>query len=150
MAPSTFNLFFTGRDDPRHWVIIGEDTKPVLICFETPELGGMSSVKTTVFRNDREHVASFEWAPGNHLGRASIGRRYLPMSQLVAPTGNTGRCFTSADGQRYEWRPSQTSYNLYAPGPAHGILQYTFSHDLLLLESLLALSLNRWIDIHGM
>ncbi|KAF4576447.1 hypothetical protein EYR36_004424 [Pleurotus pulmonarius] len=89
MAPSTFNLFFTGRDDPRHWVIIGEDTKPVLICFETPELGGMSSVKTTVFRNDREHVASFEWAPGNHLGRASIGRRYLPMSQLVAPTGNT-------------------------------------------------------------
>ena len=34
-------------------------------------------------------------------------------------------------------------------GPSHGMLQYTFSHDLLLLEALLALCLNRWIDMRG-
>ena len=35
-------------------------------------------------------------------------------------------------------------------GPAHGFLQYTFTQPLLLLESLLALCLNRWMDVHSM
>jgi hypothetical protein len=35
-------------------------------------------------------------------------------------------------------------------GPSHGMLHYTFSHDPLLLEALLALCLNRWIDWRGM
>lgn len=37
MASTTYDLFFTGRDDPRSCVIIGEDTKPVYFCFETAE-----------------------------------------------------------------------------------------------------------------
>ncbi|KAL0947069.1 hypothetical protein HGRIS_013210 [Hohenbuehelia grisea] len=174
MAPptTTYNLFFTGKDDPRNWVIIGDDVKPVIFCFETqePRAGVVSSVRTLVYRNEREHVASFDWTPGNHLGRATIGTRQLPMSHLVTttPTSNA-RGFISADGHRYEWRPcrdAQSSYDLYAPGnrrigifsryaqatpvgPAHGMLQYTFVQDMLLLESILALSVNRWIDLHG-
>ena len=35
-------------------------------------------------------------------------------------------------------------------GPAHGFLQYTFTQPFLLLESLLALCLNRWMDVHSM
>jgi hypothetical protein len=31
-------------------------------------------------------------------------------------------------------------------GPSHATLEYYFSHDLLLLEALLALNLNRWLD----
>ena len=35
-------------------------------------------------------------------------------------------------------------------GPAHGFLQYNFVQPALLLEALLALSLNRWLDMHTM
>lgn len=34
-------------------------------------------------------------------------------------------------------------------GPSHGTLQYSFSHDLLLLEALITLNLNRWLDWTG-
>jgi len=41
-------------------------------------------------------------------------------------------------------------YNqLTAIGPSHGLIQYTFSNDVLLIEVLLALLLNRWIDMNG-
>jgi hypothetical protein len=36
-----------------------------------------------------------------------------------------------------------------AVGPSHGLFQYTFNNDLLLVEALLALCLNRWIDLYG-
>jgi len=48
MASSTYDLFFTGRDDPRSCVIIGEDTKPVYFCFETAERNLMPNVRTMV------------------------------------------------------------------------------------------------------
>jgi hypothetical protein len=50
MAPTskTYNLFFTGRDDPRSCVIIGEDTKPVYFCFETSERNLMPNIRTMV------------------------------------------------------------------------------------------------------
>lgn len=35
-------------------------------------------------------------------------------------------------------------------GRSTGLLQYTFAHDQLLLYSLLALSLNRWVDMYAM
>lgn len=44
----TFDLFFTGRDDPRRCVIIGEDTRPVYYCFETPDRGNMMNTCTMV------------------------------------------------------------------------------------------------------
>ena len=44
----TYNLFFTGRDDPRSCVIIGEDTKPVYFCFETSERNLMPNIRTMV------------------------------------------------------------------------------------------------------
>jgi len=48
MASNTYDLFFTGRDDPRSCVIIGEDTKPVYFCFETAERNLMPNVRTMV------------------------------------------------------------------------------------------------------
>jgi hypothetical protein len=29
------------------------------------------------------------------------------------------------------------------------LLQYSFNHDSLLIEALVALCVNRWIDLHG-
>ncbi|GLB35397.1 hypothetical protein LshimejAT787_0209620 [Lyophyllum shimeji] len=171
MSPPTYTLFFTGRDDPRCCDIIGEDTRPVYFCFETPERAMMMpNVRTTLYRNNKEACARFEWSPGNHLGSATIGSRQLPMSHLVLPGSSTNaRAFVSADGKKFEWRQrrdNSTSYDLYSSqnvqiaafrrysqttfvGPSHGFLQYTFNHDLLLVEALLALCLNRWIDLHG-
>ena len=37
MTSTTYDIFFTGRDDPRSCFIIGEDTKPIYFCFETTE-----------------------------------------------------------------------------------------------------------------
>lgn len=35
--PPVYEVFFTGRDDPRDGcIIIGEDTKPIFYRFETP------------------------------------------------------------------------------------------------------------------
>ncbi|KAG7092395.1 hypothetical protein E1B28_008752 [Marasmius oreades] len=81
----------------------------------------------------------------------------------------SARGFTSSEGKRFEWRRVQgnpTSYDLYmspdihiaafrrfvsstAVGTSHGLLQYRFTNDILLLESLLSLCLIRWIDLHG-
>ncbi|KAK0210576.1 hypothetical protein DFS33DRAFT_1370995 [Desarmillaria ectypa] len=171
MADPTYDLFFTGRDDPRSCVIIGEDTKPIYLCFDTPERSIAPSIRTTVLSNNKDLVASFDWSPGNHLGRVTIGKRQIPMSHLVRPgSRQNARSFVSSDGRQLEWRKcpnDPTSYDLYvapnfqiaafrryvsstAVGPTHGLLQYKFNHDTLLVEALLALALNRWIDLHGM
>jgi len=169
MAASTYELFFTGRDDPRDGcVVIGRDVKPVFLEFETSD---NPTIRTTIQRNEQV-VAAFDWTPGNHLGRCRIGAREIPMAQLVLPgSAPNARMFLSSDGRRFEWRrrlhDDPNSYDLFtAPntriaifrrfaqltpvGPSHGVLQYAFSHDLLLLEALLALCFNRWIDWRGM
>lgn len=171
MASATYDLFFTGRDDPRCCVIIGEDTKPVYLCFETSERNlVMPNLRTMVYRNNKELCAKLDWSPNDQLGSATIGNRQLPMSHLILPgSTDNARAFFSADGTRFEWRRNYecpTSYDLYSAfnkriaifrryaqatvvGPSHGLLQYTFNHDLLLVESLIALCLNRWVDLHG-
>ncbi|KAF8188400.1 hypothetical protein BJ912DRAFT_1022525 [Pholiota molesta] len=158
MASITYDLFFTGRDDPE---------APVYFCFETTERNLMPNVRTMVYRNNKEVCAKLEWSPGNHLGGATIGSRQIPMSQLVlAGSSNSARAFISADGKRFEWRRNRDSYDLFAAqnmriacfrrivqptaiGPSHAILQYTFTSDWLLIEALVALCVNRWIDLHG-
>ncbi|KAF9533439.1 hypothetical protein CPB83DRAFT_845262 [Crepidotus variabilis] len=172
MSTTTYDLFFTGRDDPRSCVIIGEDSRPVYFCFETTERSMMSNVRTMVYRNDKEFCAKLEWSPGNHLGGVTIGSRELHMSNLVSPGSCIGaRAFVSADGSTFEWRRDRenpASYDLYAHsnrpigafrrfpktkstavGPSHAHFQYSFNHDLLLTEALVALCINRWIDLHG-
>ena len=49
MASDTYDLFFTGRDDPRGCLIIGEDTKPIYFCFETA-VKHLSAARTIVSR----------------------------------------------------------------------------------------------------
>ncbi|KIK59837.1 hypothetical protein GYMLUDRAFT_44305 [Collybiopsis luxurians FD-317 M1] len=172
MNDITYDLFFTGKDDPRACVIIGEDTKPVFFSFETFDRGLAYNTQTIVTRG-KELIASLEWTVGNHLGMATINSRRLPMSHLVLPgsTVNARNFVSSSDGRRYEWRrcyPDGSAYDLFllpsnvriaafrrmhtptVVGPSHALLQYQFSHDLLLLEALLSLCLFRWIDLHGM
>ncbi|KAF9566340.1 hypothetical protein CPC08DRAFT_682742 [Agrocybe pediades] len=171
MASPTYDIFFTGRDDPRSCVIIGEDTKPIYFCFETVERNPLTpTVRTMVYRNNKELCAKLEWSPGNHLGGATIGNRQMPMPHLILPSQTHGaRAFISGDGKKFEWRRSRDvagSYDLFsshnvrlaafrrftqptAIGPSHAILQYTFLHDTLLMEALVALCVVRWVDIHG-
>ncbi|KAF6764785.1 hypothetical protein DFP72DRAFT_322716 [Ephemerocybe angulata] len=170
MASATYHLFFTGRDDPRGCIIIGENTRPIYFCFETAEKS-LSSARTIVYGGDQQYVAKLDWSPGNHLGSATVGNRQLPMSHLVLPGSSPqARAFVS-NGRRYEWRrllEAPTSYDLYSltgvpskigdfrryaqatvVGPSHAMLQYKFDTWDLLVEALLALCLNRWIDLHG-
>jgi hypothetical protein len=44
-----------------------------------------------VYRNGRQHAATFEWTMGTHMGMATIGTKKVPMSNLVAPGGDS-RC----------------------------------------------------------
>lgn len=172
MASATYDLFFTGRDDPRCCIVIGEDTKPIYFCFETIEKT-ISSARTIVYGGDQQYVAKLDWSPGNHLGSATVGSRPpMPISHLVGPGSSPlARAFVSSNGRRYEWRrlpETLTSYDLYAltgvptkiaifrrfaqatvVGPSHAMLQYTFDDWGLLGECLVALSINRWVDLHG-
>ncbi|KAJ7109230.1 hypothetical protein C8R44DRAFT_635324 [Mycena epipterygia] len=169
---ATYNLFFTGRDDPRNCVIIGEDAVPRFFCFETPERQ-INVTRTTVYSNTSSKVASLLFGPGNQLGSVTIGSRTVSMADLVSPGSSpNARTFFSADGRKYEWRrhsAANGAYDLYSLNPSvvriaafrryaeetpvgrsTGLLQYTFAHDQLLLYSLLALSLNRWVDMYAM
>jgi hypothetical protein len=103
MADRAYTLFFTGNDDPRHCIIIGEDTKPIYIEFQTT-ISSLSDTRTTVgfsyvltwiihfeflrFKvyKDEDSVATLYWTMDVHLGRASIGSRQLSMSELVIPS----------------------------------------------------------------
>jgi len=44
----TYQLFFTGRDDPRCCMVIGEDTKPVYLSFDTQESSLNQLIRTNV------------------------------------------------------------------------------------------------------
>ena len=44
----TYQLFFTGRDDPRCCMLIGEDTKPVYLSFDTQETNSHQLIRTSV------------------------------------------------------------------------------------------------------
>jgi len=175
MPPTTHDLFFTGRDDPRGCVIIGEDVKPVYFCFETRERPTPPrSVRTIVYKNAETLCASLEWAPpGTRLGTLAVvgARQAVPMAHLVMPGScPSARAFVgTADGRRYEWRrlrESPTSYDLFSPanqriavfrrfaqptvvGPSHALFQYTFVNDALLVDAIIALCINRWIDLVG-
>jgi len=163
-----FKLYFTGRDDPRDAsIVIGEDTTPIFFEFETAVVAPCLT-RTTVSSN-RRPVAAFDWdADGNRLGVVTVGDRECPMEHLVLPGSSpNARRFQAADGRFYEWRRryrTSESYELYVGpntppiavycryaqatpiGPSHGTLEYSFTDELFLLEALLALNLNRWLD----
>lgn len=105
MSGFSFEIYFTGRDDPRDGcIVIGEDEKPVFFEFETASLSPCST-RTTVrvgpkviqyvmltagprfqICSDRRPVAAFDWdANGDSLGVVAIGDREFPMENLVLP-----------------------------------------------------------------
>lgn len=171
MAPATYDIYFTGsRGNPRQCIIMGEDVEHVFFRFETPEVF-MTNTRTTVYRNKEDVVAAFDWTASNYLGLATVMHRQpFPMSQLVAQGSVPSARAFNLNGMRFEWRRGREdpfSYDLYAPqnvriasyrrfdestpvGPAHGLMQYTFVQPALLLESLLALCINRWLDMNAM
>ncbi|KAG6330628.1 hypothetical protein ID866_8464 [Astraeus odoratus] len=166
MANFPYVVFFTGIDDPRDGCnIIGEDDKPVYFEFEVG-----ASTHTTIYSN-RQPVAALDWGDGSGLRRASISGRDVTADQLTIPGSvPNARAFVSGvDGRIYEWRRSYqepNSYELWAgptqiavfdkfiyqtpTGPSHATLSYNFTDSLFLLEALVTLNLNRWLDMNKM
>ncbi|KAH8117516.1 hypothetical protein DFH11DRAFT_1687498 [Phellopilus nigrolimitatus] len=177
MAPAAYDLYFTGlRATPRQCIIIGEDVEPVFFRFETPEVF-MTNTRTMVskssllprpsgstlsaadqprdiYRNQDETVAAFDWSANNYLGMCSVKHRQsFPMSRLVLPGSSASARAFFLNGSKFEWRRTREdpcSYDATPVGPSHAFLQYTFAQPALLLEALLALSVNRWIDANTM
>jgi len=161
-------LHFTGLDGIRDLRAIGESTKPLFVEFDTGPSHDSPGNRTEIKMN-RTFVATFDWHIGDNLGLASIGGRQMLMSHLVYNLNTNNRMFVSADGTRYEWRrlypEDPTAYDLYLiphtpiarfrreyedtpVGPSYAYLQFCFDSDRLLLEALLALCINRWVDRH--
>ncbi|KAI6036067.1 hypothetical protein BKA83DRAFT_12310 [Pisolithus microcarpus] len=149
MSTLPYLVFFTGRDDPRDCMIIGEDEKHVFFEFET----------TDMYFSDRQPAVALHWA-GGHPGLE------IPIERLIMPGSSPlDRRFVSATDDRvYEWRRSYedpTSYegpnaqiaifhkfqHSTPVGMSHATLQYCFTDALLLLEALVTLNLNRWLDL---
>ncbi|KAI0071814.1 hypothetical protein K474DRAFT_1712146 [Panus rudis PR-1116 ss-1] len=164
-----YDLFFTGKDDPRDGCIMMGHVGARPIYYHCETTTTTNSTRTTFYR-DANPVAQFEWSLGYHLGNLNVGRRQIPMTYLVMPgTIANARMFASGT-RRYEWRrTTDGGYDLHEGpssriggfrrfpqpretpvGPAHALLQYTFDNDELMLDCLLALSINRWIDLHGL
>jgi len=156
-------LHFTGEAGIRNLQAIGESTKPIFFEFET----GASSYNPgnrTEIKMNRSLVATFDWHVGDKLGLAMICARQMLMSNLAYDTDTNRRMFVSEDGTRYEWRRLyKDAYDLYLTpqtiiakfrlehedtpvGPCYAYLQFCFDNDLLLLEAMLALCVNRWMD----
>jgi hypothetical protein len=76
MTDSTYDLFFTGKDDPRHCVIIGEDKKAVYLCFDTPERGVAQTTTTSVKTFDYSVMV----APRN---AESWDHRFIEMKRML-------------------------------------------------------------------
>jgi len=168
MANRTFDLYFTGKDDPRDCIVIGEDTKPIYIEFQTPNWQS-TEARTTVYRDNREAVAFLDWTMGVHLGRVTMDNKQFPMSDMLQPGLTKGSRLFHYDGSPFEWRrsPDLNAYDLYFTpnikiatfrrfaqhtpiGPSHGHLRYTFHDDRFLLRVLVSLCLNRWMEWHEM
>ncbi|KIJ16741.1 hypothetical protein PAXINDRAFT_74392, partial [Paxillus involutus ATCC 200175] len=150
-------------------IVIGEDERPVYFEFETEFDSPPPRRVLRWIYSDRHPVAAFDWgADGTSLGVVTIGDREFPMALLVmsSPVPNARR-FQAANGGFYDWRRvsrNPISYELYATpntqpiavyhqfsqatpiGPTHGTLEYNFTEWLFLLEALLALNINRWLD----
>ncbi|KIM80798.1 hypothetical protein PILCRDRAFT_9233 [Piloderma croceum F 1598] len=160
-------LHFTGHDGIRDLTAIGESTKPIFVEFDTGH-SQYSPGNRTEIKMNRTFVATFDWHVGDKLGLATIAGRQMLMSHLVYNLNTNNRMFVSADGTRYEWRrlypEDPTAYDLYMVphtpiarfrreyeetpvGPSYAYLQFCFDNDLLLLEAMLALCVNRWMDM---
>jgi len=119
-------------------------------------------------------VAWLDWAHGNHLGFVTIANRQQSVSMthfvMHGSTPNS-RVFLSSNGRQYEWRRCDDDPNSYdlclrtnmariatyrrydqatPVGPSYAFMSYLFDNDPLLLEALVALCINRWIDWQGM
>jgi len=168
-TPSCFDLYFVGQiNDPRNMQVIGyEGSNPILYSFDTVTYG--TQTRTSICRGAGEMLAYFDWTNTTHMGLCVIGAHQKFAMALLVGTGSTSfsRRFRHKNSY-FEWRRiSNDSYDLFSAdnvrlalfrsklqstpvGEAYGYMQYGFqAQDGLLLEALLALCVNRWIDKHG-
>ncbi|TFL07357.1 hypothetical protein BDV98DRAFT_557732 [Pterulicium gracile] len=172
--PTTSELFVTRSiDDARNFDIIGEiDHRPCYVRFETNEgTSPGSSTRTLVYRNEEGIVAILDWVNRDHLGTYTLPMKTQVSMHYLASSGSAPHCrsFLFA-GQIYEWRrqPDNRSYDLYnsrngriasftrfnqaqtSPvGPTFGLIQTTAVDEAFLLQALLSLVINRWLDRNG-
>ncbi|KZP20774.1 hypothetical protein FIBSPDRAFT_528926 [Athelia psychrophila] len=170
MDENQFFLHFTGPDEIRDMKAIGEcGHTPMLFEFDTNSMHYQPGNVTEIIMN-RMPVATLNWHTRDRLGLVNITlepRIQATMSNMAIHVPETnGRMFTSADGVCYEWRRSPEdprAYDLFLMpdallgkfrheyedtpvGPSFAYLQFCFDHQRLLLESMLSLCINRWLD----
>jgi len=168
-----YEVFFTGKNDPRDGcVVIGEDTKPIFFRFESSAPAHVADhTRTTLFRNAGDVVALIEWSGGYHLGAVSIASRSAPIpisSFVMNGSSPNSRAFYAPDGRQFEWKRCDDdphSYDLYRcgvnpariasyrrcnqptpVGPSYAFMSYVFDDEVLMLEGLVALCINRCVD----
>uniref|UniRef100_A0A0W0EWD8 DUF6593 domain-containing protein n=1 Tax=Moniliophthora roreri TaxID=221103 RepID=A0A0W0EWD8_MONRR len=95
--------------DPRESQLF--NSRGVLYRFQTTVSASGTSV-TTLWRatrsNKEDRVAELEWAANGGLGCIVMGKRTLPMANLVQPDPRAyeSRVFNGPDGLQYRWQPA--------------------------------------------
>ncbi|KAF8261599.1 hypothetical protein EI94DRAFT_1512424, partial [Lactarius quietus] len=76
--------------------------------------------------NREDRVARLDWAPGGGLGRAVIGRKLLPMADLIRrdPQIPDSRIFIGPDGFQYRWRPSTNSRDIVLQDHKNNVIAF--------------------------
>ncbi|VDB99947.1 unnamed protein product [Peniophora sp. CBMAI 1063] len=166
---------FTGSGDPRRCVISALVPADTYLSFETVYT---SETITTVRGYDGRELANFRWLMGSAPGQGVVCGRPTHMADLAIMQGyrKRSRAFDSLDTEgeraRFVWRRvGRGKYDLYtqhdirigkyveanqiqesAVGPVYAHFHFSFDHEVLFLDAMLALCVNRWIDemiLHG-
>ncbi|KAI0035964.1 hypothetical protein K488DRAFT_68027 [Vararia minispora EC-137] len=165
-----FQVYFVGNGDPRQCLVISGDTQITRLTFDTP-VNPLRTI-TTIYQ-EGSPLAFFEWFFGTAPGVATIRDRRLHMADLVVMNGYPQSCrafqSTDPDGSpnMFVWRNvASGGYDLLSPsgtiigqyraaaqtspmGNVFAVLHYTFEHEPLFIDAILALAINRWIDRMG-
>ncbi|KZV71780.1 hypothetical protein PENSPDRAFT_391880 [Peniophora sp. CONT] len=160
---------FTGSGDPRRCVVSALAPADTYLSFETVYT---FETITTVRRRDGRELAAFRWLMGSAPGQGVVGGRRVHMADFAIMQGypRRSRAFESLDTDetltRFVWRRvGRGKYDLYTQhdirigqyveasqiqdtpdGPVYASFRFSFDHEVLFLDAMLALCVNRWID----
>ncbi|KZV71821.1 hypothetical protein PENSPDRAFT_751495 [Peniophora sp. CONT] len=164
-----YDARFIGAGDPRQCSIIAAVPADSNMTFET--VYTVETV-TTVRGHDGREIATFRWVLGSAPGQATVRGQRMHMADFAIMDGySTGyRAFDSRDTEgarvRFIWQHvGGLNYDLYTPhgvrigryvqgaqavntpaGPLYATFRFSFDHDVLFADAMLALCVNIWID----
>ncbi|VDB99944.1 unnamed protein product [Peniophora sp. CBMAI 1063] len=165
----TYEARFIGTGDPRHCSIVAAVPADSNMIFET--VRALETV-TNVRGHDGREIATFRWILGTAPGQAMVRGERKHMADLAIMTGYAPgyRAFDSTDTEgtrvRFLWQHvGGCNYDLYTPhgvrigqyveapqavqtpaGRVYATFRFSFDHDTLFIDAMLALCVNKWID----